>query len=240
MRCNSSGTLPAALLIVLWLVCNNGCALLPQPEVIAPDRQLPPVIESPARGQELFQIDQAELTLHTYRAGWLSALAHNHVMTTSSVKGVIRLAEPIYQSTATLYFRPWDLILDDPATRAAAGQGFESTRSAADIAATRSRMLGPAGFDSNKHPYVVVEVNWVSESLAGLTIRFRDTLITHEVALTWSRNQNQLTVQADFEIDHQELGIKPYSAFAGAIAVAEPVRVQLTLSAQQADPGKQE
>ena len=46
-------------------------------------------------------------------------------------------------------------------------------------------------------------------------------------------NSDELEAQADFELNHQILGISPYSAFGGAIGVAEPIRVQLRLSASR-------
>jgi hypothetical protein len=65
-------------------------------------------------------------------------------------------------------------------------------------------------------------------------IRFRDGSIPVEVPITWQQTNGRIEVAADFELSHRALGIRPYSAFAGAIAVADPIRVQLRLSARAA------
>jgi len=212
-------------------VVLGGCALLPQPEIVEP------LIETPTGWTSAkaasYVVDEAQLILYTYRAGWLKDLAHNHVMTTTKLAGAIDLAEPISHSSASIYFRPWDLILDEPAARAAAGAGFESERTPADIAATRTRMLGPQGFASNDHPFVVIEVSWVNDSRVGLAVSFRDAVVDLEAPVSWSHDQERLSVTADFELSHRTLGIAPYSAFAGAIAVADTISVRLSLSAER-------
>ncbi|TNF89141.1 MAG: hypothetical protein EP301_03580 [Gammaproteobacteria bacterium] len=219
-------------LIAAVLLLAGGCALLPQPEVLEPAESQPPEAMLAPESATHYRITKADLEIHTYRAGWLSHLAHNHIMETDQIRGSVHLAEPIEDSTAHLYFRPWDLELDDPDARDAAGTGFESERTAEDIAATRTRMLGPKGFDSNKHPWVVIAVRWKDRNAAGLLIEFRDGSYAFDVPLQWSFEAGVLTAAADFELSHRALGIRPYSAFAGAIAVADPIRIQLTLSAR--------
>ena len=212
----------------------TGCALLPQPEIRPTEAAVPdslPAAPDAAGTYTSYRIDQARLIIHTYRAGWMQGLAHNHVMTTNTLGGSIHLAEPIRDSTATLYFRPWDLVLDDPDERTAAGPGFESKRTPADIAATRTRMLGPQGFHINDYPFVTIRVRWVSETRVSLAIRFRDGDIDLEAPVPWSRDTDRLEITTDLELSHEALGIRPYSAFFGAIAVAEPIRIQLQLSA---------
>ena len=224
---------PALMAILL---VQSGCALLPQPEVVAPAEplQCPPAGDQrPTAGRE-YRIERASLVIHTYRAGWLSSLAHNHVIETEALLGGIRIGDPVETSTARLCFRPWDLELDNAESRAAAGAGFESERDAADIAATRTRMLGPAGFHSNAHPVVRADVRWQSAGNAAVEIHFRDDSIPVEVPLNWQQSKEEIQVTADFELSHRMLGIRPYSAFAGAIAVADPIRIQLRLSARAA------
>lgn len=211
----------------------SGCALLPQPEILPPRETEPPRAAQPENTSH-YRITEADLEIHTFSAGWLAHLAHAHVLETSALSGDVFLAEPVSGSTARLYFRPWDLQLDEPASRAAAGAGFESTRSEADIAATRTRMLGPRGFDSNRFSWVIVDVRWADTEQVALAIRFRDATYELEVPFSWSIREDQIQARADFELEHRDLGLRPYSAFAGAIAVAEPIRVQLTLSARPA------
>jgi hypothetical protein len=211
----------------------TGCALLPQPEIEPPTAQAPALPAVSAADTVAYRIEKAELIIHTYRDGWLSGMAHNHVMTTTDLQGDIHLAPVVESSQAVLYFRPYDLILDDPATRAAAGEGFESLRTAEDIAATRTRMLGPNGFDSNAYPYVVTEVGWLDRTQVTLIIEMRGERVELQAPVNWSLEGDRIRVSADFRTGHRALGLKPYSAFAGAIAVADPIRIQLKLSARR-------
>ena len=211
----------------------TGCALLPQPEVLPPADGTPPTAAAPPDTTH-YRLTAAELEIHTFKAGWLAGLSHAHVLETRAVGGDIHLAEPIDSSSARLYFRPWDLELDNPDSRAAAGAGFESARSMEDIAATRTRMLGPRGFYSNEHPWVAIDVRWHDPDRVTLNIHFRDSSHPFTVPLDWSLEDGVINAKADFELSHRALGIRPYSAFAGAIAVADRIRVQLTLSARVA------
>ncbi len=220
-------------LAALLLLLSTGCALLPQPEVLPPGDDPAPEAAVP-EGTSEYRITAADLEIHTFKAGWLSHLSHAHVLETTAVGGSIHLAEPISGSSARLYFRPWDLELDDPQSRQAAGAGFESLRSAEDIAATRTRMLGPRGFDSNNHPWVLVDVRWLNSEQVNLEILFRDERHAFTVPLSWSVQDNSISASADFELSHRALGIRAYSAFAGAIAVTDRIRVQLELSAEPA------
>ncbi len=225
----------AIALLAITLLFASSCALLPQPAIQPPTESTPPVESGhKPKAATAYQVTTASLEIHTFKAGWLAGLAHNHVMETAEVQGTIYLIEPVDQSTARLYFRPWDLQLDDPSSRARAGAGFESERSAADVAATRTRMLGPSGFDSNEHPWVIVDVRWRDAVQVALQIGFRGDTYAFDVPMTWSIQAQEISAKADFELSHRALGIRPYSAFAGAIAVADPIRVQLTLSARPA------
>ena len=222
--------------LLLWVLVCSGCALLPQPPIEKPTAMLPEPALIDALPGKSFRIVDAQLDIHTFRDGWLSHLAHNHVMQTDAVSGAIQLTDPIERSTARLYFRPWDLVLDDPEARQAAGAGFESERTAADIAATRSRMLGPRGFNSNEHPIVTVDVSWLDARQVNLVIQFRGESYRFPAPVTWSQTDTRIQIRSDIELSHGALGIKPYSAFAGAIAVADPIRIRLQLSAEATPP----
>lgn len=211
----------------------TACALLPQPGIDPPTAQTPTLPTESAADAVRYRVEKAELIIHTYRGGWLSGMAHNHVMTTTDLQGDIHLAPAIESSQAVLYFRPYDLILDDPVERVAAGEGFESVRTEQDISATRTRMLGPNGFHSNAHPFVLTEVGWLDETQVELAIELRGERVDLQVPVTWSLEGDRIQVSADFETGHRVLGLKPYSAFAGAIAVADPIRIQLKLSARR-------
>jgi len=220
--------------IVLLFGLLSGCALLPQPPIEPPVDSAPSAerLDIAADADSVpFRIATAELTIKTYRGGWLPGISHNHVMTTDKLGGVIHLSEDRSKSRAIAYFRPYDLVLDDPTTRQQAGIGFESERSEQDILATRTRMLGPAGFASNDYPFVLIRIEPVSLSEVNLEIGFREGIYHHQLPLAWELVDGTLNITGQFKLTHSQLGLKPYSALAGAIGVADDVDVEIVLSA---------
>ena len=225
-----NGRISAAVSLMGWLLIT-GCSALPQPEILPPPDGPPAGYRDPSGPGDFYRVETAHLIAYTYRAGWLAGLTHNHVLETDEIHGFIQPAEDPEASRAVLYFRPWDLTLDRFESRAAAGPGFESARSAGDIAETRARMLGPRGFHSNEFPFVVATIRGKDESTITVSLHFRNTTFETVVPVTWQQTDDRLEVKADIQLTHADLGIRPYSAFAGALAVAEPIRVRLQLSA---------
>lgn len=227
-------------LVLLACLLLAGCAALPQPEIAPVLAEVPHDFPLPYYHQksatDVFEVTEAALTIKTYRAGWLKNLAHAHVMTTDTLTGFIHIDPEDTVSRANLYFRPYDLILDDPEARAEAGPEFSSHRSPKDIAATRQRMLGPRQLNSNDYPFIQIFVQpGGSAKQAALEIGVRDYLARKTVPISWHKDARQLTVNSEFRIRHDELGLQPYSAFAGALAVAQQIEVSLALVAIRAD-----
>lgn len=224
---------PAILCLLL-----SGCAALPQPPINPVTVEVPadfPAEQYRSAGAgRVFRIDDALLTLKTYRAGWLRGLAHNHVMTTTKFNGLIYLSSEPGRSFADTYFRPYDLVLDEPAARTAAGPGFESVRDDDDIAATRSRMLGPKLLASNAHPFISVHVSpGPSDDQLLLTISLRDEQVDKIVPISWYVEEGRLNAESEFQLSHGDLKLKPYSAFASALAVADQIDVTITVQASE-------
>lgn len=229
------------LLAVLLLA---GCAALPQPQIapvtvdVPADFPFDRYLQRPA-GQ-VFLVDQSELVIKTYRAGWLKGLAHSHVLTTSTLKGLVLLDPAGKASMADLYFRPYDLVLDDPEVRAAAGPEFAPVRTESDVAATRLRMLGPRLLHSNDHPFIRLHVEpGRASGEVLLSIVLRSHTATRLMPVEWSISAERLEVRASFRLTHAELGLKPYTAFAGALAVADSVDVVVALRASIWNRGTQ-
>jgi hypothetical protein len=219
-------------LILLASSMLSACALLPQPTIEAPVLDHPDADRLevvPADDSRVFRVVAADLTIKTYRGGWLSGLAHDHVMTTREVGGTIHLAGEPGNSLAVIYFRPYDLVLDDPGAREQAG--FKSERSQRDVAATRSRMLGPKGFDSNTHPFVQIRIEPAGVSEVKLQILLKGEAYSLEVPLAWDLQDASLRITSAFTLTHQQLGLQPYSAMLGAIRVSENIDVEMVITA---------
>ena len=105
----------------------------------------------PARAQrsadaafDVFQIDAARSDIHllVYRAGLISQLGHNHVVSVGDLKGTIYLHPGLDHSKVELEIPVDRLIVDDPALRRQEGEAFSTQPSKEDIEGTRANMLG--------------------------------------------------------------------------------------------------
>lgn len=236
-RLTSSGL--AALTLLM-----GSCVLLPQPPIDAPVLHSPvdfPVTEYlKAASGTVYEISRGELLIRIYRGGWLSGLAHNHVISTDTIRGYALIEGP-QGDRAALYIRPWDLVLDDPAQRLAAGAGFESQRSAGDVAATRTRMLGPHGLHSNAYPFIIARIRpSVDWRTATIDLEFGGEGHRLTVPIRRVSTSGRMIVETEIVLSHAALGLKPYSAFAGAIGVADRIdlraRIEIEVSAGRRAP----
>lgn len=220
------------LLLSIGLLTLTGCAS---------QRPLPPLPDTaPASFPsdryltgDVLDIRNGRLTLAVYRGGRLARLGHNHIITSDAVQGRVRRAEnnDLSASYADLYLPLASLVVDPPEARAAAGPDFSSTPSERDRQGTLANMLGPRLLDAEQHPYLSAAVTLISSNLANVELRIRDQDSSHEVPVTITPLGDGLLIAANFSVTHDELGLTPFSAFGGAVAVADPIRVSLQLEA---------
>jgi polyisoprenoid-binding protein YceI len=184
----------------------------------------------------VFRVDpqRSWLQLRIYRAGALSKLGHNHIIT-GALAGAIAVPADATARTADLYVEVAALVVDAPAARAAAGEGFTSTPSEGDIERTRKNMLGDKVLDAAAHPFITAHITQLvagdetSDVRLALTIRDHTAVMT--VPVVRHGNGDELSIQAHFTTDHATLGLKPFSALFGALAVAERIDVEISLVA---------
>ena len=154
------------LLLLVSLPILAACASAPQKSREA--EQLSPwpadfgAMRQQAQDQQarLLRIDAAAsaVRIHVFRGGRAARLGHNHVLSVPGLQGLVlapSTPEQVLDGAAfELAFRLDELVLDEPALRAALGPGWASTLSAEAIAATRSNMLGAAGLQAEAYPQV--------------------------------------------------------------------------------------
>lgn len=168
--------------------------------------------------------------------GALAKLGHNHVIT-GAVAGAIYVPADATTRCADLYTNVDALVVDAPAARAAAGEGFTSTPSAGDIARTRKNMLGSKLLDAERYPFITAHVTQVisgddsSEVRIALTVRDHTAMLTAPVVR--HEDGDDLSIHAHLRTDHATLGLKPYSALFGALTVAEEIDVEIALVARR-------
>jgi hypothetical protein len=174
-----------------------------------------------------YEIEHAETQLYwlVYSSGALAGLGHNHVVSAPEVQGRIYLQDALADSTFMLEIPVHSLQVDAPDLRSTLGQPFASRPSQRDIDATRSNMLSRALLDSEAYPEIhvagsVIQSEGDTKTL-HLTLTVKDTDVEVIVPVVLDLEEDRIAVKAQFQLTHQQLGLRPFSALLGALKVAE-------------------
>lgn len=159
-----------------------------------------------------------------------SGFAHDHVIRAARWQSELHFDpdEPAScQFSLTVPVR--GLAVDEPEMRRRLGyQGDLEPEQREDV---RRSMLAEDQLDAEHHPTIEVRAKECEAVRAGryranvtMTVRGREVQKVVTLGVT-ERSPNELHVSGSFPLRHSELGIDPYSAFLGAVANAERMRV---------------
>lgn len=179
-------------------------------------------------GAGRYVVDSTESDLHwlVYKAGALSRLGHNHTIAVGDLSGTVTVdANDRAASKFELEFSVANLVVDDPTLRSTLGEDFASVPTPEDIAGTRKNMLSDRVLDGEKHPDIRIvgtgpsgaagkQVLAVKVEMLGRTI---DLSVPTEVTIDGS----ELRAKGEFELNHADLGMQPFSVMMGALQVGE-------------------
>ncbi len=185
--------------------------------------------------------EHSEVLISVFRDGPLAALGHDHLIAVRSLDGQIALpADPALAAFA-LEFPVEQLLVDDPALRAAAGSAFQAPIDAASVQGTRNHMLGSTLLDAAHFPRIRMESrqiraegdHWIAQ--LSIVVREHDDLAAMPVSLTLSGDT--LVASGECDLDHADLGLTPYSIALGALKVAERMHVRYRVVARREPSG---
>jgi hypothetical protein len=128
-------------------------------------------------------------------------------------------------------------VVDDPALRATLGADFASVPTAADIAGTRTNMLSESVLDGEKYPALRIvgtgpatregkQVLSVQVEMLGRTV---DQTVPTEVSI----DNGELRAKGEFELNHADLGMQPFSVMMGALQVGEKLSFTYDVKARR-------
>lgn len=186
----------------------------------------------------VYSIDSKNSILRVFvgRAGILARLGHNHVIHTRSLSGEIRLSPDLLDSRGGFSFPVNSLIVDDPAERERAGDEFDSQPNESAIAGTRENMLGEEVLHARAFPEISVVVAPLSSSgeqwLLAVAISFQGRTHNQEIPADIVVDETSMQIQASFTLQHDDLGLSPFTAVGGSLRVAEALDFELSLLAQ--------
>ncbi len=190
---------------------------------------------------ERYVVDTAQSDVHwlVYKAGALARLGHNHTIAVGDLSGNVTVnRDDLAKSQFDLQFTAAELVVDDPALRSTLGEEFASIPTPDDIAGTRSNMLSERVLDGEKHPQIRLvgagpttgagkQELAVKVELLGRTV---DLKVPTEVTI----EDEVLRAKGEFELNHADLGMKPFSVMAGALQVGEKLSFRYDVTARRA------
>jgi len=191
-------------------------------------------------GGERYTVDPAESDLHwlVYKAGALARLGHNHTIAVGNLSGsVVANKGDLSASRFELQFQVADLVVDDPALRSTLGADFSSVPAANDIAGTRTNMLSERVLDGDKHPQIrVVGTGPVTRDgmqTLAVTVELLGRVIELVVPTRVTIEGEQIHAVGEFELNHADLGMQPFSVMMGALQVGEKLSFAYDVKARR-------
>ena len=179
--------------------------------------------------------DRSLVTLRVYRAGRLAKLGHNHVITSANETGRAWTNGTPATSGFEVRMAVVDLVVDDPAARAAAGADFPGEISEAARDGTRANMLRAEVLDGERYPEIVVRAGslngaWDQPTVAA-SVTLKGQTRSIDVPLAIVRTDDAIVAQGSFTVLQSDFGITPFSIGGGAIAVADAVDISFEIRA---------
>lgn len=185
-----------------------------------------------------YVVDGAQSDFHwlVYKAGTLSRLGHNHTVAAGDLTGNVTVAQGDRSASRfDLAFSSAKLVVDDPALRSQLGADFASVPSADDIAGTRKNMLSDKVLDGDKFSGIRIVGTGLSTRGGQEMLAVQVELLGRTVALTVPTHVTidgkQLRATGEFELNHADLGMQPFTVMLGALAVGEKLSFSYDIKA---------
>ncbi|AJQ93325.1 YceI family protein [Gynuella sunshinyii] len=175
----------------------------------------------------VYIIDSQQSYLHilTGRAGPLKAFSHRHVIELGPLIGQIQY-QPQGTSTSELVLSPATFLVDRPETTARYPDiwGEETVKESA-AKGTKKNMLSDKLLDAANFPVVTVDINLEQQenTVFETTVTIKGQSFTFQIPGKLTVNENDLTATTEFTLTHEQLGLKPFKAMGGAIAVGDEI-----------------
>lgn len=201
------------------------------------------LLATPAFGQgnsassTVYNIDSENSILRVFvgRAGPLARLGHNHVVHTRDLSGEIELASNPMDSSAAFSFPVSSFVVDDQSERDRAGDGFESQPGESAIEGTRENMMGEDVLNGDVFGTIAIAASPVSitdtQWQLAVDINFQDSTFSQQIPAQVTVAESQIDVTATFTLEHEDLGLSPFSALGGSLRVAESIDFELQVRA---------
>ncbi|MBC8026415.1 MAG: YceI family protein [Steroidobacteraceae bacterium] len=177
----------------------------------------------------------SRLQILVYRGGPMAKLGHNHVIASHHLEGAVYVTQDPLRTRFDVSFPVNELTVDEPAMREQAGVDFANVVPQNARDGTRNNLLSVALLDGANYPTIRLraqEVVAAGEGFdVGVEIMIKDQVHTARVPVTLRREEGSLVASGEFPLKQSELGLKPFTAAMGALAVVDEMKVRFEVAA---------
>ncbi len=202
--------------------------------VIALQLASSPVLAAGKTGRYSVDPQQSVIHIYTGKAGIMRRFGHRHIISAVDISGDV-FFQPGADSYARLVLTPESFVVDEPAARAAAGKPFQSDVKEDDRLRTRKNMLSDALLDVKNYPEIKVDIelaNYDGDMAEfDIGVHLKDQAFSFRIPGALAMEGGTLRASATFDLDHKEIGLKPFSAAGGAIRVAKKLHFDVRILA---------
>ena len=245
MRVSVTWKIPLLATVVLLAACLTGCPTPPRAPA-SPSGQAAPVLPRlPGHEGRPYDIVSADslLTIQAFRGGALAKAGHNHVIASHTLTGTLYVPVDPGRATFEVHMPVTDLTIDEAVLRAKENSAdFPPDIPDSAKEGTRKNMLSAALVDGEQFPEIVLRSERLepasggdgSQWIAHVQVTVRDHTSSVAVPVHYETRDDQLVVSGEFPLKQSDLGLTPFSALLGALAVQDELRVRFRFVAHAA------
>jgi polyisoprenoid-binding protein YceI len=226
----------------ILLLSLGGCPTHPQGPEPPSSAKIAPLAPPQRHEGRPFDVSSSEslLTILAFRGGTLAKVGHNHVIASHDVSGSFYVPEDPAHSTFELHIPVEQLAIDEPDLRVQEGPDFPKDVPDSAREGTRRNMLSEALLNGAAFSEIVLTSQHIEATASGSQVRadvqitVRGQTHTVSVPVNYSLSNGQLTASGELPLKQTELGLTPFTAMLGALAVQDEMIVKFRFVAHEA------
>lgn len=217
-------------------------------------------------GASIYRIDptQSELRLLVHRAGPLARFGHNHVIVSHALGGRLQVGDTVAATSFSLRVPVAELVVDDPAERAAEGADFIEEVPEDARSGTRRNMLSAAVLDADQFTAITLASIAMTQSpdtpssgtpspgasppglqvsgamMATVTVNVAGHESVLRVPFTLDMSGDRISAFGNTQLRQSDLGLTPFSVMLGALQIQDQFTVKFTWVALKEPKGHPE
>jgi polyisoprenoid-binding protein YceI len=219
---------------IVALAIVGGCATRAPPQRDALGTHAP----TPSAVGQTYRLVSSEslLIVRVYRGGALARAGHNHIVASHDLAGSIQVAADVARSSCELSFPVAALTVDEAELRASQGPDFAADVPESAREGTRHNMLGPAVLNADAYPLITMKCASFEPDGEHLVVHLKIQVRAHQseftVPVSYTLSASELLAQGELSLRQTDLGLAPFTALLGALAVQDEMHLQFHIVAR--------